>query len=192
MNDTPSPLADLEARVRRLEALYGVIDLLALPGMLAGGAASMFDARQSAESLPDRAIGFFPKESAGRGLTIRWTRYPDAGELAAPILQGFPFRLELAVLPMPHVSRADDIVLALDGEEIALGAARQLGATLVFAAEFMPARSGLARVALASRAPLQAAGGDTRQLGLPFVSLRTWPDIASAAAVSDLGPPALG
>lgn len=197
MSESAASIADLEARVRRLEALYAVVDLLALPGMLTGGAARLFDARQTADTLPDRATGFFPKESARRDLAIRWTRFPEPGELAAPVFQGFPFQVELAVLAMPHISAAEDVGLRFDGETLALSPPVARGAVLTFAAEFVPARNGLVVVQLTSRAPLPTAASDQRQLGLPFVSLRTRPKFApdpgpTPAASAIPSTPALG
>ena len=147
MSEPSDIIAELELRVRRLEALYDVIDLLALPGMLAGGAARLFDARQTADTLPDRAEGFFPKESARRDLSIRWTRYPEPGAFSAPVLKSFPFRAQLAVLSMPHIAAAADVSLSLDGETVALSEPIQKGATLVFTADFVPLRHSLAAAA---------------------------------------------
>lgn len=168
-------IADLQARVARLEGLYNLIDLLGLPGLLAGGAAKVFDTTQTANSLGDQALGFFPEERTGDGLTIRWTKYPEAGELSVPALPGYPFRLELTVLSMPHVQTARDVVLTVSefgpvslGEPVSKGS----GAA-IFSGEFISSKGGLLTATITSRTSLRPSGGDQRRLGVPFVSLRS-------------------
>lgn len=170
-------ISDLQERVLRLEGLYSVIDLLGLPGLLAGGAAKVFDTTQTAESLGDQAQGFFPKERTVDGLPIRWTRHPEAADLCIPALEGYPFRLELTVLSMPHIQAADDLVLTLsDVGPVVFGSpvAVDSGAT-VFIGEFTSSKSGLLTASITSRTYLESAGKEHRHLGVPFVSLRSFP-----------------
>jgi hypothetical protein len=174
--DLAGVLEALDQRIRRLETLYGVVDLLGLPGLLAGGAASIFDLTQTASTLGDQTPGFFPRESSSGGVAIRWTRFPEPAQLAVPALEGYPFRLELTALRMPHIQEGDDVALSLsDIGEVPLGALMADEGVSVFTGEFTSARSGLLTASLTSRTCLTTGGADSRRLGLPFVSLRTFP-----------------
>lgn len=176
-------ISDLRERVLRLEGLYSVIDLLALPGLLAGGAAKVFDTTQTADTLGDQIPGFYPKERTADGLPLRWTRHPEPADLCIPTLEGYPFRVELTVLRMPHIQTAEDVMLNLsEVGPLALGppAPRDFGAAM-FAGEFIAAKSGLLTASITSRTYLEGAGAEQRRLGLPFVSLRTFPFLHGVA-----------
>jgi hypothetical protein len=182
--ENPTELANtvqrLEARVHALESLYGLIDLLALPGLLAGGAARIFDSLQTADTIAAQAPGFYGREAAGRGLSIRWTRFPDPGRLDIAVLASIPFRVELRVLHMPHVSTEDDVVLlTAEGERIAFDTVNHLdNGVIEFGCLVTKSETGLLTLMASSRTPLEGSGGDTRQLGLPFVHLRSRPNLA--------------
>ena len=182
--ETPDDLIEtirrLEARVHALESLYGLVDLLALPGLLAGGAARIFDSVQTAETIAAQAPGFYGREAAGRGLSIRWSRYPDPGRLDIAVLGSIPFRIELRVLHMPHVSSQEDVVLMTsEGERIAFDTVNHLDNGLIeFGCLLTRPDTGLLSLLISSRTPLEGSGGDTRQLGLPFVQLRSRPNLA--------------
>ena len=178
--DLPDTLQRLEARVQALESLYGLVDLLALPGLLAGGAARIFDTIQTAETISDQAPGFYGKEATGRGFSIRWTRFPDPGRLDIAVLGSIPFRVELRVLHTPHMSTEDDIVmLTTEGERIAFDTVEHLDEGVIqFGCLVTPSATGLLGLFASSRTPLQGSGGDTRLLGLPFVHLRSRPNLA--------------
>ncbi len=172
-------VADLRERVLRLESLYSVIDLLGLPGLLAGGAATVFDTTQTADSLGDQTPGLFPRERTPDGLALRWTRHPAPAELCVPALQGYPFRLELTVLRMPHIQNADDVELTLFefGPVVFGPPVPRDRSAVVFSAEFISNKSGLLPAQLTSRTHLDVVGEEERHLGLPFVSLRSFPSL---------------
>jgi hypothetical protein len=182
--ETPTSLMEtvqrLEARVQALESLYGLVDLLALPGLLAGGAARIFDSVQTAETIAAQAPGFYGRETAGRGLSIRWTRFPEPGRLDIAVLASIPFRVELRVLHMPHVGTEDDVVLVTsEGEPITFDTVNHLDNGLIeFGALITRPNTGLLSLLASSRIPLESSGGDARQLGLPFVHLRSRPNLA--------------
>lgn len=182
--DLASTVRRLEARVQELEALYGLIDLLALPGLLAGGAARIFDSTQSADTIAGQASGFYGREAAGGGLAIRWTRFPEAGELDIAVLGSMPFALELQALHTPHIATAEDIeVRTSDGEVLAFNLVNQReNGVLEFGATLTRPNTGLVRLFISSTRALAGSGGDTRQLGLPFVKLRSRPLLATPAA----------
>ena len=186
--DDPEDLANvvrrLEARVQSLESLYGLIDLLSLPGLLAGGAMRIFDCTQSADGIAPQAVGFYGKETDGRGVPIRWTRYPQAGQLDIAVLKSIPFLLQLRVLHTPHVSNPADLnVSTADGERVVFDANSQLeDGVLEFSAVITPENTGLVRLALSSKTHLQGSGGDMRQLGLPFVQVRSSPFLQNPPA----------
>ena len=170
----------LEARVQALESLYGLVDLLALPGLLAGGAGRIFDSLQTAETIAPQAPGFYGKEDTGRGFSIRWTRYPEPARLDIAVLESIPFRVELQVLHMPHVSTVEDIVLLTsEGETISFDTVEHYENGVVeFGGLITSPRTGLLSLMVSSRTPLAGSEGDSRQLGLPFVHLRSRPDLA--------------
>ncbi len=180
----PEDLADaverLEARVQELEAHHRLIDLLALPGLLAGAAARIFDCIQSAETIPAEAAGFYGREIAGGGVNIRWTRFPDAGRLDIAVIGSIPFVLELRALHTPHVRSPMDIIVKTDeGEEIEFDAVQPLdNGVLEFVTVLTRPTTGVLRLSVTSRAHLEGSGGDTRKLGLPFVQLRSRPQLA--------------
>lgn len=172
-------IADLRERVRRLEGLYSLIDLLGLPGLLAGGAARIFDTLQKADQIGDQTAGFYPLERTADGVHLRWTRFPNPAQLPIPVLQGYPFRVELSVLRMPHIRSGEDLVFEIDelgpitlreSDDADPGAALFVGA-------FMSDKSGLMTASLTSRTYLESAGADQRRLGVPLVSLRTFPSL---------------
>ncbi len=170
-------IADLRERVRRLEGLYSLIDLLGLPGLLAGGAAKIFDTLQKADQIGEQSAGFFPLERTAEGVHLRWTRYPRPAELPVPVLQGYPFRVELSVLRMPHIRTGADLLFELQElGPIPLRESDQAdpGSTL-FVGAFTSGKSGLMTASLTSRTYLESAGADSRRLGVPLVSLRTFP-----------------
>jgi len=177
----PEDLADavrrLEARVQSLEALYGLVDLLALPGLLAGGAARIFDSTQAADTIPAQAAGFYGKEVDGRGVPIRWTRFPEPGVLDIAVLEGIPFLLRLRVLNQPHIQRSEDLdVRMADGRSLQFSDPESPEhGILAFETSINPERTGVLRLLLSSTSRLQAGAGDTRTLGLPFVELRSSP-----------------
>lgn len=173
----------LEARIQALESLYGLVDLLAVPGLLAGGAARIFDSLQSAETMAAQTPGFYGKEAAGRGVTIRWTRYPDPGNLNVAVIGGIPFSLALRTLHMPHVGSGDDVVLTTsEGERIVFDTVDHLeNGVIELGAVIVRPATGLLRLSVTSRAPLDGSGGDTRQLGLPFIQLHARPKLAISA-----------
>jgi hypothetical protein len=183
--EEPNDLADavrrLETRVQNLESLYSLIDLLALPGLLAGGAARIFDCVQSADTIAAQAVGFYGKEMASRGLAIRWTRFPDPGQLDIAVLGSIPFALELRVLHTPHVTTSDDVLVhTAEGEQISFESANHLeNGVLEFVTVMTRPATGLLRLSLSSRSHLEGSGGDTRKLGLPFVHLRSHPHLAT-------------
>lgn len=181
---TTELIAGLERRLRRLEAICGLVDLLALPGLLAGGASRIFDCTQTAETLWPQAEGFFGKEAVGSNLVIRWTRFPAPGLVDIAVIEGLPFVLELHVLHTPHVSEAADLAISdADGEPIAFqGAGHRGNGVLKFVATIPPRPTGIVRLCLSSKIYLQGSGTDTRQLGLPFVQLRGRPDLSSFAS----------
>jgi len=174
----------LEARVQSLESLYGLIDLLSLPGMLAGGAMRIFDCTQAADTIAAQAVGFYGKETDGRGLSIRWTRYPQAGQLDIAVLESMPFLLRLRVLHTPNLSGSSDLYVTKgDGEQVSFESVGQPdNGVLEFTAIVKPESTGLVRLSLSSKSCLQEAGGDARQLGLPFVQLRSSPLLHSPPA----------
>lgn len=178
-------LGALEERIQSLEALYGLIDLLALPGMLVGGASHVFDATQSADTIPAQASGFYAKEVAGGGLPIRWTRFPEPGAVNIAVLGTIPFRIELRVLHTPHVAAAEDLdVVTSEGERIVFEPASYLGGgVLEFSGVAAPRQTGLLSLSLSSTRCLEAAAGESRKLGLPFVQLRSRPNLGAATAV---------
>ncbi len=178
--DLPDTLQRLEARVQALESLYGLVDLLALPGLLAGGAARIFDTTQTAETIAADAPGFYGKEPAGRGFSIRWTRFPDPGRLDIAVLESIPFKVALRVLHMPHVSTEEDIVLLTsEGEPIAFDTVSHLDDGVIeFGCVITRPATGLLGLSASSRTPLERSDGDTRLLGLPFVQLRSRPNLA--------------
>jgi hypothetical protein len=180
-NDLADAVARLEARVNRLESLYSLIDLLALPGLLAGGAARIFDSIQAADTIAAQAPGFYGKEMAGRGLAIRWTRFPEPGQLDIAVLGAIPFQLGLRVLHTPHIQSQDDIVVQTgDGEAIVFDTIDHLeNGVLEFGAVITRSTTGVLRLCVGSRSHLEGSGGDTRLLGLPFVHLRSRPLLAS-------------
>jgi hypothetical protein len=170
----------LEARVHALESLYGLVDLLALPGLLAGGAARIFDSLQTAETIAAQAPGFYGKEDTGRGFSIRWTRFPEPARLDIAVLGSIPFRVELQVLHMPHVTSVDDIVLVTsEGDRISFDKVDYLDNGVVeFGCLITSPNTGLLSLLASSRSPLETSEGDSRQLGLPFVHLRSRPNLA--------------
>ena len=183
----PEDLADtvkrLEARVQELEAHYRLIDLLALPGLLAGGAARVFDCIQSADTIPSEAPGFYGREIAGGGVSIRWTRFPDPARLDIAVIGSIPFVLELRALHTPHVRSPMDIVVTTDeGEEIEFDAVQPLeNGVLEFVTVLTRPNTGVVRLLVTTRTHLEGSGGDTRRLGLPFVQLRSRPQLAQTA-----------
>jgi hypothetical protein len=178
--DLTDTVQRLEARVQALESLYSLVDLLALPGLLAGGAARIFDSLQTAETIAAQAPGFYGREAGGRGFSIRWTRFPNPGRLDIAVLGSIPFRVELRVLHMPHVSTQDDIVmLTSEGDRIAFDTINHLDdGVLEFGCLITRPNTGLLSLFASSRAPLESSGGDSRLLGLPFVHLRSRPNLA--------------
>ncbi|MEO7027291.1 MAG: hypothetical protein ABI056_07025 [Caulobacteraceae bacterium] len=181
---TTEIIAGLERRLRRLEAVYGLVDLLALPGLLAGGASRIFDCTQTSETLWPQAEGFYGKEAVGSDLVIRWTRFPAPGRVDIAVFEGLAFVLELHVLHMPHVAEAADLAISdADGEPIAFESAGNRGnGVLKFIATLPPRATGIVRLFLSSKTYLQGSGTDIRQLGLPFVQLRGRPDLSSFAS----------
>jgi hypothetical protein len=181
--DLKETVQRLEARVQALESLYGLVDLLALPGLLAGGAVRIFDSLQTAETIAAQAPGFYGREAAGRGVTIRWTRFPEPARLDIAVLGSIPFRIELAVLHTPHVSTADDVVLLTsDGERIAFDQTNPSENGLIeFGCLITRPDTGLLSLFVSSRTSLEGSGGDSRQLGLPFVHLRSRPHLTLPA-----------
>jgi len=178
--DLTDTLQRLEARVQALESMYGLVDLLALPGLLAGGAAQIFDTTQTADTIAAQAPGFYGREADARGFSIRWTRFPEAGRLEVAVLGSIPFRIELQVLSMPHVSTEDDIVLLTsEGERIAFDTInhRENG-VIEFGGLLTRPGTGLLSLFASSRTSLESSGGDARILGLPFVQLRSRPNLA--------------
>jgi hypothetical protein len=170
----------LEARVQALESLYGLVDLLALPGLLAGGAARIFDSLQTAQTIADQATGFYGKEDTGRGFSIRWTRFPEPARLDIAVLGSIPFRVELQVLHMPHVSTVDDIILLTsEGERVTFDTVEHFENGVVeFGGLVTSPNTGLLSLLASSRTPLDGTEGDSRRLGLPFVHLRSRPNLA--------------
>jgi hypothetical protein len=170
----------LEARIDALESLYGLVDLLALPGLLAGGAARIFDSVQTADTIAAQAPGFYGKEATGHGFSIRWTRFPEPARLEIAVLGSIPFRVDLQVLHMPHVSTTDDIVvLTSEGEHINFDIINHLdNGVIEFGCLITRPDTGLLSILVSSRTPLNALEGDSRQLGLPFVQLRSRPNLA--------------
>ena len=181
--DLADTVKRLEARVQELEAHHRLIDLLALPGLLAGGAARIFDCIQSAETIPAEAAGFYGREVAGGGVSIRWTRFPDAGRLDIAVIGSIPFVLELRALHTPHVRSPMDIIVRTDdGEEIDFDAVQPLeDGVLEFVTVVTRPNTGVLRLSLTTRAHLEGSGGDTRKLGLPFVRFRSRPQLAQTA-----------
>jgi hypothetical protein len=182
--ETPTDLMEavqrLEARVKALESLYGLVDLLAIPGLLAGGAAKIFDSLQTAETIAAQAPGFYGREAAGRGLSIRWTRFPEPARLDIAVLGSIPFLVELRVLHMPHVSTQDDVVLlTAEGERIAFDRVEHFDSGVIdFGCLVTRPNTGLLSLLASSRTSLKGSAGDSRQLGLPFVHLRSRPNLA--------------
>ncbi len=183
-DESADALARLEERVRNLEALYGLIDLLALPGLLMSGAARVFDATQSAETIPAQATGFYAREVAGGGVAIRWTKFPQPGLLDLAVLASIPFLLELRALNTPHVRSADDLeVVTSEGDRIAFDPASYLGdGVLQFSGILLPRSTGLLRLSLNSTSCLEGGAGESRKLGLPFVQLRSRPNIGAVTS----------
>ncbi len=177
MSESADIISDLRERVLRLEGLYSIIDLLGLPGLLSGGAAKIFDTVQTAATLGDQTPGFYPRETTSGGLPLRWTRYPEPAELAVPVLEGYPFRLELSTLAMPHIQAAEDIELSLSevGPIVFAGPKSAASGVFVFVGDFVAPKSGLLTASLTSRTHLGGAGSEQRRLGAPFVSLRSFP-----------------
>ena len=186
--DNPTDLTEtvqrLEARVHALEALYGLVDLLALPGLLAGGASRIFDSLQTAETIAAQAPGFYGKEATGQGFSIRWTRFPDPARLEIAVLGSIPFRVELQVLHTPHVSTVDDVDLRTsEGERITFDVVNHLdNGVIEFSGLITSPTTGLVTLLASSRTPLDGSEGDSRQLGLPFVHLRARPNLAFFAS----------
>ena len=183
-DDLAATVRRLEARVQSLENLYGLIDLLALPGLLAGGAARIFDSTQAADSIPGQAPGFYGKEVDGRGLALRWTRFPEPGVLDIAVLVGMRFQLRLRVLHTPHINGPGDLAVSTaDGDPLVF---EEMDApdqgVLEFSTRINPTQTGLIRLHLSSRAPLTTSSADTRKLGLPFVQLRSTPCLQIPAA----------
>lgn len=183
-NDLSDEVRRLEARVRHLESLYGLIDLLALPGLLAGGAARIFDCTQTAETIAAQAAGFYGKELDGRGLAIRWTRFPQPGLLDVAVIASIPFTIELQALHTPHIRTADDLDVGLpDGQRLVFELTNRLdNGVIEFGAVLTPVTTGVLRLSLSSANHLQGSGGDTRKLGLPFVQLRARPNLPMTSA----------
>jgi hypothetical protein len=170
----------LEARIEALESLYGLVDLLALPGLLAGGAARIFDSVQTAETIAVQAPGFYGREASGNGFSIRWTRFPDPARLDIAVLGSIPFRVELRVLHTPHVSTEDDVILLTsEGNRITFDTVDHLDEGVIeFGCLITSPNTGLLSLFLSSRTSLEGSGGDSRQLGLPFLQLRSRPNLA--------------
>ena len=88
--------------------------------------------------------------------------------------------MELSVRRMPHIRSGDDLVFEID--ELGPIALRRIrtnadpGAAL-FVGAFMSDKSGLMTASLTSRTYLESAGADQRRLGVPLVSLRTFPSL---------------
>jgi hypothetical protein len=183
-DESAAALTALEERVRNLEALYGLIDLLALPGLLMSGAAQVFDATQSAETIPAQATGFYAKEVTSGGVALRWTKFPQPGLLDVAVLATIPFVLELRALNTPHVQSADDLeIVTSEGDRIAFGPASYLGnGVLQFSGVLLPKSTGLLRLSISSTTCLEGAG-DWRKLGLPYVQMRCRPNIGAVPSV---------
>lgn len=179
-DDLATRIRRLEARVDHLESLYGLIDLLGLPGLLAGGAMRIFDCTQTAETIAAHATGFYGRELAGGGLAIRWTQFPRPALLDIAVIAAIPFAIHLQVLNTPHVGRPADLDVTLpDGARLAFELTRRLeNGVIEFGAVVTAPATGVLRLALSSATHLQGSGADTRMLGLPFVQLRAHPQLS--------------
>jgi hypothetical protein len=179
-DDLATKVRRLEARVDHLESLYGLIDLLALPGLLAGGAMRIFDCTQTAETVSAQATGFYGRELAGGGLAIRWTQFPQPALLDIAVIAAIPFAIQLQVLNTPHIQNPADLDVTLpDGARLAFELNRRLeNGVIEFVAAVTAPTTGVLRLALSSTSHLQGSGGDTRKLGLPFVQLRSRPRLS--------------
>jgi hypothetical protein len=101
--------------------------------------------------------------------------------LDVAVLGSIPFALELRALHMPHVSNLNDVVMhTAEGEPIPFNSIQPIeDGVLEFGAVITRPAAGLLRLQVGSRLPLEGSGGDTRQLGLPFVQLRSRPLLAA-------------
>jgi len=179
VDELSATVARLTERVATLERLAELVDLLALPGMLAGGAAQLFTSGFDAVDVPNGLAGVYPLERNAKGLPFRWFSFPGRFELRVPVIAGISSVVTIDTLDMAHLpdlaaftfGAAPDVVvtpLALDHLD---------GGLLSMRARVEAPTTRLAAIALGSRAGLETGGRDARSLGLPFVKARYRPEL---------------
>lgn len=177
--DLPATVARLEQRVATLERLAELVDLLALPGMLAGGAAQIFTSGFDAVDVPNGLSGVFPLERNGKGLPFRWFAFPGRFDLRVPVIAGISSVVKIVTLDMAHLDGPSAFIFeaAEDVVVTPLGLDHLDGGLLAMQARVEAPTTRLAAVAIGSRAGLETGGRDARSLGLPFVKAQYRPEL---------------
>lgn len=175
----PAAVARLEERVATLERLAGLVDLLALPAMLANGAAQIFTSGFEAADIPNEVPGVFPLERNDAGVAFRWLAFPERFELRVPVIADIASVVRLFTLDMAHLPDLDAFTFhaADDVAVTPVGLERLKGGLIAVQARVSAPTTRLAAVSVGCRTGLETGGRDARSLGLPFVKAQYRPEL---------------